>query len=272
MKNFASLIICVFLTVGLANAQEAAYRFEKGKEYKYLIEQSNLTLQEVPGQTITTSTEVTMSVVYTLVDVLENGNLKMQATIENALAINEGPNGTQTIGADMAGKSVIFEMSPNGPVVDVDSSIRKIESEGVMLLGGATSIFPRLDASKISEGSTWNTSEVDTSGSEESGWTFEETQRNYEIKGKKTVSGLDCFEVFLTSEAERDGKMIRGDQEMSISGTRNGKGTIMYSKEAGVIASFVAEMNMDQVVVIPANNMRVPITATQNIKIELVNQ
>jgi hypothetical protein len=82
MKHIASLIICAFLTVGLVNAQEAAYRFEKGKEYKYLIEQTNLTLQEIPGQTVTTSTEVTMNVVYTLLEVLENGNLKMQATIE----------------------------------------------------------------------------------------------------------------------------------------------------------------------------------------------
>ncbi len=269
MKQLFALLLCSVLAVSTVSAQDGAYRFEKGKDYTYLIEQTSMQMQEMPGQTVTVNSEVTMKVVYTMLELMENGNLKMQATIQNALMINESPNGTQTLGADMAGKSAVFEMTRSGQVVDVDSSIRQIDSEGVGLLIGATTVFPRLDASKLTDGNSWTTTESDTTG-EGDGIIVEDTEREYEIKGKKSVSGLDCYEITLTSEADRDGKMIRGDQELMVSGTRNGKGTIMYAFQEGVITTFEAEVNMDQVIVVPSNNMRVPITATQNVKIELI--
>ncbi len=271
MKHFLTLLLCSVMVVSIAHAQDAAYRFEKGKEYKYLIEQTNLQLQEVPGQTITINSEATISAVFTLLEVLDNGNLKMQATIESALMINEGPNGSQTIGTDMAGKSVIFEMTNAGKTVDIDSSIRQIDSEGTVLLIGATGIFPRLDAANLTDGNSWTSSEIDTSGSGE-GIIIEETNREYAIKGKKAVNGIDCYEISLNSEAERDGKMIRGDNEMMVQGTREGAGTIMYGFGEGILVNFEAEMNMDQTIVVSAQNMRIPITGTQNIKIELITE
>ncbi|MBE0643642.1 MAG: hypothetical protein IH600_06145 [Bacteroidetes bacterium] len=271
MKQLFAVLLCAFLFVSAASAQNSAYHFVKGKEYKYLIEQTSMQMQEVNGQTSTANSEVTMSVVYTLLETLESGNLKMQATIENALMINESDNGTQTLGSDMSGKSVIFEMTGRGQVVDVDSSIRKIDSEGIGLLIGATSIFPRLDGSKLSDGNSWSSTESDTTGEGESS-IIEETERNYEIKGKKSVNGIDCFEIALVSEADREGKMVRGDQELIVNGTRNGKATIMYGIEEGVIVKFDAEINTDQTIVVPSNNMRVPITATQTVKIELITK
>lgn len=271
MKQVVSLFVGVLLMAGLATAQDGAYRFEKGKEYKYIIEQTNLQLQEMPGQTVTINSELTMGVTYVLLDVLDNGNLKMQATIDNALMINESPNGTQSIGADMTGKSAIFEMTPGGQTVDVDSAIRDIDSEGVGLLIGATSVFPRLDAAKIAGGGSWTAEEADTTGEGENS-IIEETTREYEVKGSKDVSGLDCTEIALSSEAERDGKMVRGDQELIVTGTRNGKATIMYAAKEGLLVTFTAEMNMDQTIVLPANNMRIPITGTQNVKVELITE
>ena len=271
MRFLTSLAIGVLLTVGLAHAQDAAYRFEPGKAYKYIIEQTNLQLQEMPGQTVSINSELTMGVTYTLLETLENGNLKLQATIDNALMINESPQGTQTIGADMAGKSVIFEMKTNGATVDIDSAIRNIDSEGVGLLVGATSVFPRLDAAKIAAGGSWSVEDADTTGEGE-GIIVEETTRNYSIKGKKTVEGHECLEIALESESEREGKMIRGDQELIVTGSRNGTATMMYAAEKGLLVAFDAEMSMDQTIVIPSNNMRIPITGSQNIKVEYIGE
>lgn len=258
------------LCTGVLQAQEAAYRFAQDKAFTYTIEQTNMTLQEAPGQTSTFNSELTMRVSYTLLETLANGNLKLQVTIDNALAINEGPNGTQTLGADMAGKSVVFEMNGSGEVVDIDSSIRAIESEGAGLLAAAAQIFPRLDAAKIRDGGNWEVTEKDTSGNEARGFIYEETEREYSIAGKKTVAGFECIEIALKSESESDGKMVNGEQELTVTGKRNGTATIMYAPEAGIITSFEAELNTDQVIMLPAQNMRVPITATQNVKILLV--
>ena len=270
MKHLLSLFVAALLFGGMAHAQEAAYRFAQGKEFTYTIEQTNMTLQEAPGQTTTFNSELTMRVTYTLLETLENGNLKLQVTIVSALAINEGPNGTQSLGADMAGKSVVFEMNGTGQVVDVDSSIREIESEGAGLLAAATNIFPRLDGSKIREGANWDVTEKDTSGNDTRGFIYEETERSYSVKGKKTVAGHECLEIALASESESEGDMVNGDQELSVNGKRNGTATIMYAPTAGIITSFEAELNTDQVITLPAQNMRVPITATQNVKILLV--
>ncbi len=269
MKHLFALLLCSALAVSTVSAQDAAYRFEKDKEYTYLIEQTSMQMQELPGQTITVNGELTMKATYTLLEKMDSGNLKLKATIVSALMINETPNGTQTFGGDMAGKSAIFEMTGDGQVVDIDSSIREIDSEGVGLLIGATQIFPRLDGSKITDGNSWTTSEADTTGKGE-GIIVEETEREYQISGKKTVNGLDCFEIKLSSESDRDGKMINGEQELMVNGTRNGKGTILYAPAAGTIVSFDAEMNLDQIIVLTANNTRIPVTATQNAKVELV--
>jgi hypothetical protein len=263
-------MVIALLCAGVAQAQDAAYRFAQDAPFTYTIEQTNMTLQEAPGQTSTFNSELTMRVTYQLLETLDNGNLKMQVTIDNALAINEGPNGTQTLGSDMAGKSVIFEMNGSGEVVDVDSSIRAIESEGAGLLAAATGIFPRLDGSKIREGASWDVTEMDTSGNETRGFIYEETERTYSVKGKKTVAGHECLEIALESEAESEGEMVNGDQELSVNGKRNGTATIMYASGVGIITSFEAELNTDQVIMLPAQNMRVPITATQNVKIVLV--
>ena len=272
MRFIASLAIGVFLTVGLAHAQDAAYRFEPGKAYKYIVEQTNMQLQEAQGQSMTVNSELTMGVTYTLLETLENGNLKMQATIDNAIMINESEQGTQSIGADMAGKSVIFELKSNGQMVEIDSSIREIDSEGVMLLVGAAGVFPRLDAAKIAAGGSWTVEDADTTGEGE-GIIVEETTRNYEVKGRKDVEGYDCAEVLLESESEREGRMIRGDQDLIVNGTRNGKATMMYASKEGLLVRFDAETSMDQTIVIPSNNnMRLQITGTQNIKVEYVGE
>ncbi|MFZ1731872.1 MAG: hypothetical protein WBQ23_13215 [Bacteroidota bacterium] len=268
MKQLLTLLLCSILVAGIAQAQDGAYRYEKGKDYKYLIEETSLTMQETPGQTVTINNETTISAIYTLLDKLPNGNLKLQTKILNALVISENPNETKTLGADMVGKIVVFEMEPRGEVVDMDSSVLQIDSDGVGILIAATNIFPKLDASQLNAGGSWSTTEADTTGEADNG-VIEETERNYKVKGEKTVNGMNCLEIEMTSDSDIDGKMARGDQEMVVTGSRKGKATIMYAANEGILVSIEAEINVDQTIVLPANNMRVPITATRNIKIAL---
>jgi hypothetical protein len=271
MKQLLTLLLCMILTAGAAQAQDGAYRFEKGKEYKYLIEETSLSMQEMPGQTISVNGETTLSAVYSLVGEAENGNLNMQVTIDNALVISEGPNGTNTFGNDMIGKSVQFELATNGDVVDVDSSIRAIDSEGVGLLILAANFFPKLDGSKLATGSSWTTTSVDTSG-EGDNQRIEETERKYEVGGTKMIGDRECLEITLNSESEIEGKGVSGDQQLTITGSRKGKGTIMYDAKEGVLVSYAAEIAIDQSIFFPANNMRIPITATRNVKAELTTK
>jgi hypothetical protein len=269
MRTFIIFFVMFGMAVSL-QAQEATYRYEKGKEYKYLIEQTGLQIQEVQGQSSTSNSEITISAILTVLDKLENGNQRMQMLVENALAISEGQGQTQTLGSEAAGKSVIFELDPAGDIADVDTAIMELEPQTRGIVMASTNIFPTIDVSKLSVGNTWETTKLDTAGTEEA-QVITETERTYKVKAEKEINGHKCYEISVTSEADIDGKQIYGDQEIMVSGTREGKTKIYYGIEEGIIVKIEADINTDQTLMVTANNMRVAITGNQTIKVELVS-
>lgn len=267
MKYPILLLLGIALLTGTTFAQDAAYRFEEGKEYTYLIEETNLTIQEVQGQTMTQNTESIIRATYKLLELLENGNLRMQAKIDNAMVIVESPSETKTIGGDMTGKTVDFEIQSDGKLADIDESIREIEGDGIMVLIAATNIFPELESKNLKEGGEWKTSKIDTTagGSITNDQSFE-----YTVKGRKDVNGVDCLEIAMKTSAKQKGTISRGDQDMSLTGSQDGTATILYSNDLGVTVGYESDVTVDQTIVIHGNNMRVPVTATKSLKIELV--
>ena len=272
MKNILTAILLFAVCTATGLAQDKVYRYEKGKDYKYLLEETNMTIQEVQGQSMTSNTESTVSSVISIKDVNEAGNMTATVTIENALILVENDNGTQSYGNDFTGKFISYTFDHLGDVVDVDTNTTKLlEGPAASTLSRMSDLLPKLDASKLSVGSSWNTSKVDTSAQGENS-TIVETETKYSVLGKKQVKGFDCLEISITVESEINGTMVRGDQEMSISGTREMKGTIHYAVAEGVLVAMNADTTSDQVVVLAAMNMRVPITSTSNLKVELVTK
>ena len=102
MRHFIFLIVCIAMTAP-AFAQDALYGYEEGTEYKYLIEQTGLTIQEYQGQSRTSNSEITISSVLTVMEKLDAGHQRMQMLIDNALAISEGGDQTETFGPEAAG-------------------------------------------------------------------------------------------------------------------------------------------------------------------------
>ncbi|MDT8323890.1 MAG: hypothetical protein RRA94_07270, partial [Bacteroidota bacterium] len=221
MRNVIILFAIVAMALP-AQAQDALYGYEKGTEYKYLIEQTGLQIQEAQGQSRTSNREITISSVLTVEEKLDGGHQKMKMLVENALAIIEGPQQTQTLGPEAAGKSVIFELDAQGDIVDVDSSVMELEPETRGIVMASTNIFPTFDAGKLSVGSEWESTEIDTAGDGGETEIITETERTYTVKGEKEINGHKCFEIHIASEADIEGKQVMGEQEIMVSGTREG--------------------------------------------------
>lgn len=268
MRTTITAIVLLLVAAGLS-AQEATYRYEQGKEYTYLVEGSSMQIQEVQGQSITVTSETTISGVLTSQEALENGHQRMQLLVNNALIIRETPQGSQTLGAEVGGKSIQFEIDHKGDVVDVDSSLKDYDDESIGILRGMLNFFPTIEKDQLSEGSEWEANGVDTSGSGESK-TVIEYERFYAVTGQKETEGVQCYEVTITTESDMDGKLVRGDNEMMITGNIEVKAKAYLAVESGVLVSLEADINTDQVIMIPSNNMRIPITENRTRKITLM--
>ncbi len=270
MRNMFTALLVVIAMTATMSAQNATYRYEEGKEYKYLIEETGLTIQEVPGQTVNINTESTITTVLSLLEKMDNGHQRVQTTIESALVISENPRETNTFGGDAAGKSVTYEIDNTGELVDVDSTIRDMDNELRSILMGAANVLPSFDASRIDD-EEWTVEDVDTTGEGES-QIIRESETTYKVKGMKEVNGYNCHEISIETETESDGKLVRGEQEMMLSGTQEGKGMFYYSAEKGLLVKMELEVNGDQTIMFPGNNMRIPITSNQVAKVELLGE
>ncbi len=131
----------------------------------------------------------------------------------------------------------------------------------------ATDIFPTLDPTKLAVGENWSTTDSDTT--HRSGEIITNTEKEFNAVGTKSVDGMECLEIEVKTSSEVEGKMVNGEQELMLTGSSDGKGTILYALKEGILVSHVSEHTMDQTIVFPANNMRIPITSTMNIKIGL---
>ena len=268
MRTTITTIVLLLIAAGLS-AQEATYRYDQGQEYNYLVEGTSMRIQEVQGRSISINSETTISTVLTSIEPLENGHQRLQLTVNNALISAETPEGSQTRGADVGGKSVQFEIDHKGDVIDVDTSINAYDDESAGILRSMLNFFPTIEKDQLSTGSSWEVNGVDTSGSGEC-QTIIEYERSYAVTGEKEVEGIQSYEVTITTESDLEGKLVRGDNEMMISGTIEVKAKAYLAVENGVLVNMEAEINTDQVYMFPSNNMRVPVTENSVRKITLM--
>lgn len=272
MKQLLSALLLVALVASTGQAQDKLYRYEKGKDYRYILEETGMTIQEVQGQSMTSNNESMVSTVISITDVLENGNMAATAKIENALIVIEANNNTQTLGNDFAGKSVNYVFDPMGDVVDVDTnSTKSLDGPAANILQRITDLLPKLDLAQLTEGGSWTRTRQDTSGRGDAK-TYVTTNSSFKVTGKKKVGNYECLMIATESEAKVEGTMIRGDQEMNINGTQEAKGTIYYAPAEGLLVEINMETTSDQVIVVSSMNMRVPVTSNATMKLELAQK
>jgi hypothetical protein len=270
MKRIFAVLTIALLLAGSAFAQKAAYRLKSGQEYKYLIESKSDAVQEMGGQTQSSSTETTIKISLTIAKVLENGNMQGTLKIENALILLESDQGSKSFGNEASGKSMKLTMNGKGEIVDRDTSTKDQTAESMQVFAQISQLFPRIDGDKLSEGSKWEVSDIDTTdfGGPDN-MIFEKHTSKYSVAGKESKEGRNCYKIDLVKDSDVDGKMARGGQDLTVKGEKHLKGTFYHAIDEGILVAFEATTDVDQTVSLSGMSTKIPITTKTSLKVTL---
>jgi len=271
MKAGLTTTIVVFLFLSAAGtAQDAVYRYEKGKEYKYFAEMKSEMIQEHMGQTVNVTIEGTSSFAVLVDNILENGDMHVTQVIDNALLIIESPQDTKTFGSDLAGKTFGFTMKNNGEIVEKDSIEESGKSESKDIVRQLQGMFEKFEAGKLIVGSEWEAVRIDTSGTGEEDEIIAEKTTLYKVVGTETKMDRECLHIALVTESELEGTMVRGGQEFLLIGEQKIKGTIYYDQKEGIILESSEEQSSESTISDPGGSMKVLLTAITTSKLEFI--
>ena len=260
----------LFCAIGVrAQDTPAIYKFEKGKTYKYLQELKVDITQELPGQTMNITVDGTVTSSMNILDVLSTGNFKCKTTIDNALVMVESPQGTQTMGKELAGKAFDLEIKQNGETIKDDSLLKGIDPQDMQVVSRVLSLLPKLSDNVLSIGTKWTIEKTDTTKA--NGNMVTKSKTIYTVKEKKQVDAYDCFLVEIIGDSETSGTMQQGGMDLNVNGEGKTQGTMLFAVKEGLVIQMTGDDNSEQTITVPSQqNMRIPMTQHSTIKLELL--
>jgi hypothetical protein len=272
MTKMLSTIAAVLLLASTAMAQQGTYRYVPGTTYTYLVEHKMDMMQDMMGQTGTVSVEATGSFLYTPDKVQDNGDIHFNVKMDKALILVESPQGSQSLGNELAGKEFGFTMKPNGEVLEPDSSINQFKGQDMQIVGQALRLFPKLDASQIKPGNTWQEERLDTTGDGEDKM-YSKSVSKYTVLGNKTVKGHDCVEISMQTDTEVEGRMNANGMSLRVDGTNSMTGTMLYDAKNGVLIGMDGKTTGEQHITDPnGSSIKVDISSSGTQKVEFITQ
>jgi hypothetical protein len=273
MKQFFAILLGLTFLASAGFAQTAAtYRMKLNQPYKYLFESKDERLQEMMGETMSVTTEATFAFFITPDQAPVDGEQHLNLRIESALIIAETPQGSQTFGNDLTGKEIGLTIKPNGRVTLLDSTVKQLEPQSRGIAAQMTTVFPVLEAEKLTAGNSWEEKNDDTVGTGDNAMIRKRTTK-YTVAGKETRKNRECLKIDYTEEVEFDGKMPRGGMDLHISGTNNENGSIFYDSAEGIIVEVSATTKGDQNISDPGgSSMKVNMSSTGTQKLEFIPQ
>jgi hypothetical protein len=273
MTRISRIIAALLIALpAVGFAQNQAYTFKPDTPYKYLMENKNDIIQEMMGNTNSTTAETTLGTTITLKEQKADGVMDLLCTVDNAILILESDQGMKTMGNSLAGKSFWFTMKGNGEVTDGDTTLGNYAQDGAQMVSELMDMLPLLEREKLVAGSKWDYEKADTMD-RGGGKIIRRKESEYSVTGTKTVKGHTCLEITFEGETSAKGKGEQGGQEFNISGSSKEKGTILFDVEQGVLVEMTTEESGDQTISLTGGqSMKINITQTGTSKLELVTE
>ncbi|MDH7515899.1 MAG: hypothetical protein QHI48_08510 [Bacteroidota bacterium] len=246
-KHIPSLLLALFLLSAAAIGQETSYKYAPDKPYRYILEFKSDVIQEMAGQSMSVTVEGTASTVLVHDRKTDEGNLHITLTIEDALVLAETPEGTQTFGESLKGKSLGYTIDPTGKMIDNDSLTFKPQQQDMQIIQELLGMFPPLDPEKLSVGGSWERVHTDTLGGSDNPL-IRKRKSTYKVTGKENVLNRDCIVIATTRSVETSGKMKRGEMTLRVTGEENGTGTIHFDPAQGIIVRMTLDEKGEQLI------------------------
>lgn len=169
------------------------------------------------------------------------------------------------------GQVVTISMDDRGSVREVTLPDSLPAIQGIDLETVYRTFFPRLPAADVGDGSTW--SDTMSMVTNQNGLDIDIVRVNdYTNKGAIEYAGRQALQIDFTSSMELEGSGAQMGNEISISGTGTGSGSIYFSPSEGLFLGTdeQADITMDAFVVAQGQNLLIPIVQSRSESITLV--
>ncbi len=166
-------------------------------------------------------------------------NLVYNITIDSSSVMTILPNGdtTRSASSPTVGQTKQTVMRPDGKEISttwLDTTFAKTQAGQPKDLG---SFFFKLPDKKVSVGSAWHDTKVDTMerGSGQAEDVLVTTNSNYRLVGEETVGGTPCVKIEFVGKVILNGHTSYHGVDFSMDGTGNVTGTVYFDYTNGRI-------------------------------------
>jgi hypothetical protein len=263
------LIFAVFVLAVVSRAQEAVYRYETGKEYRYKFTFTEAQVQEMSGEAISSSRQATVFATYRVAEVLANGARKGTWTLDTAKVTEVSDDGEPRVtDKEMAGSILACTMDIKGKVAEIDSPACMAHGIAADLLVSVANSLPGLDVTKMKAGEKWALDTTSATGDGTPTNTMTQKQKSeYDVRGMEDSAGHPYLKVSMVGIIGMEGKTTQSGTVVSITGDGSVKSTVSYDAAAGVLLHAVLDISLDTIAVI-GGDQRMPLSSTSTTEIE----
>jgi len=271
MKKSNFIVMLAMLAVIQATGQEKitlTYKMEQGKVYRFKSENTFTATQEMMGNEMTVTGDLSTTTRYEVEKVGPEGNISLITSKEEAFVHTNmmGRDTTIRQTRDLGKKSGI-EISAKGKKLGT-SVIDTVAGEDRFM--GGNFEFQLLPDNPVSIGERWTKTTVDTtkSGGDE---TITNVMATYELAGMEEKNGHSCYKVNFSKTFEITGKINQMGMDMFTEGEGESTGTYWFDQEKGIFVAEEFTMTQDLIIAITGQTqMTIPSSQTINMKVMLI--
>jgi hypothetical protein len=261
----AILLLCGLFISTAVNAQESyklAYKFQKGKTYRYSTITAGNTTQEMMGKEMKMSNGANMTVRLVVDDVLKNGNMVFIISADSAVISSKSQMMDTTMNmTDLIGKRNKFVVSPLGTIISreiLDSIKTKGQFNGSFQRN--LSNFSKLPENEIKMGDTWKSTTIDTIDMM-GGKVAHTAILDLKLIGKEKKQGHDCLKIEYSGVTADTGKLMMNGMELYLEGSGKVKGITYFDVQQGLNVVDESTVDSEQTMAITGQqNMTIPMS------------
>ncbi len=179
----------------------------------------------------------------------QNGNLKLEVTIDTLGQSTESPQGYSGGAiAEAIGKTFSITILPTGKETDLSGAAKityNVEGSGPSDMSQTfNDYFPDLPATPVTAGYTWTT--TDTINTNTQTMTlFMIVKSENKIEGFEPVNGTECIKIVSVLSGSREMRIQNQGMDIKMMGPFTGSGTLLFAPSKGYFLKHLVSTKMD---------------------------
>lgn len=274
MRTLAVTTLAMIMIAGIGLAQPSTslkYKFVKGTTLRYADTMAVQTTQEMMGQEMKMSQNLSAVTRYTVEAVTPGGGAKLLNTTDTMRINVKNPRmDTTIVPVEIFHKRNRLTVTPLGDVTEREV-VDSLKMTSFMRASGGIGTrellrMPVLPEKPVKSGDTWTTSKIDSTKSE-GGSSIITTTMEYRMVGTEKYAGRTCAKLSYTGKMTVATKGTMSGMNVFTEGTGTMSGVAYFDRSAGVFVGDEGKSDMELTAAVTGQqNMTIPISQTTTMK------